>query len=76
MNLSERTLRRRLAEESTNYIELLDQWRFKKAINILQQKNLKIKEICKILGYNHVPNFERAFRRWTQTSPLQFLENQ
>ncbi len=76
MNLSERTLRRRLVEESTNYIEILDQWRFKKAINFLQQKNFKIKEISEILGYNHVPNFERAFRRWTQTSPLQFLENQ
>lgn len=74
--LSSRTLQRRLVEEGTSVSGVIDQWRFKKTIQLMRNPRLRIKDISEQLGYANVPNFERAFRRWTNTTPNRYRDLQ
>ena len=69
LNLSPRTLRRRLVAEGTSFTEIADTWRFKSSLDLLAQDNSRIHEISERLGYANAPNFERAFKRWTGQTP-------
>jgi len=71
-DISSRTLRRRLRKEGTSYFEIIDRWRLKSALNLLSDENKMIKEISQILKYSNVSNFQRAFRRWTKTTPQNY----
>ena len=73
-DMSPRTLQRKLAEEDASLSGVIDQWRFKKSIQLLEDPGMKIKDIGEQLGYANVPNFERAFRRWAHTSPNRYRE--
>lgn len=72
--MSSRTLQRRLNEEDTSYFEVIDQWRFKNALKLLANPGLKVKDVSEQLFYANVPNFERAFRRWTKTTPHRYRD--
>ncbi len=69
LDLSQRTLSRRLVDENTTFSDILDSWRFKSSLDLLGQDNVRIRDISEQLGYANAPNFERAFRRWTGTTP-------
>jgi AraC-like DNA-binding protein len=69
MNLSERSLRRRLAGESTSYRQILDQVRETLARAYLSDTDLRVEDIAERLGYSDAANFSHAFRRWTGTAP-------
>ncbi|MGB5621878.1 MAG: helix-turn-helix transcriptional regulator, partial [Gammaproteobacteria bacterium] len=72
LHLSERSLRRRLAAESTSYRKLLNQVRETLARAYLLDTGLRVEEIAERLGYSDAANFSHAFRRWTGTSPGRF----
>ena len=69
LQMSERTLRRRLAEENINYRDLIKEVRHKKAIHFLQHTQLRIEKIAWELGYKETANFRRAFKEATGASP-------
>ncbi len=69
VELSPRTLRRRLAEQGSTFSALVDDWRFKSSLDLLAVEDLRIHEIAERLGYANTPNFERAFKRWTGEAP-------
>ena len=69
MEMSTRTLRRRLKEQGSTYRELLDEVRFGLARQYLAKTNLPMDEICTLLGYSESGNFSHAFRRWSGQSP-------
>jgi AraC-like DNA-binding protein len=69
LNMSERTLKRRLQEEDVSYRELLDDSLRERACRLLDDQALSISEVAWRLGYNDVSNFSRAFKRWTDCSP-------
>jgi AraC-like DNA-binding protein len=69
LNLSPRTLRRRLTEEKTSYKALIADIRQKKALDLLQTTSVPIARIAAELGYSDLSNFYRAFKRWTGKSP-------
>ncbi|QWZ59282.1 AraC family transcriptional regulator [Acinetobacter pittii] len=71
LNISERTLQRKLLQEGTNFRELIDQMRCAKALALLKNRNLSLKFIANQLGYSDVRNFTRAFKRWTGKTPRQ-----
>ena len=73
-NMSERTLRRRLAEEGTSYRDLLDEVRSHLAREYLRDTPLNVVDIASLLGFEDVANFRRAFRRWTGLAPQQYRE--
>lgn len=68
-HVSSRTLKRRLAEQSTSYQRLLDELRRDRALKLLEVKSHTIEEIAVRLGYSDAANFNRAFRRWLGVSP-------
>jgi AraC-like DNA-binding protein len=74
LNLSLRTLQRRLAKAGTSYSELLDEARRELALRYIGEHRLSIKETTYVLGFSEPANFTRAFRRWTGFSPTQYRQ--
>ncbi|MEH6557354.1 MAG: helix-turn-helix domain-containing protein [Oceanicoccus sp.] len=68
-NIRPRTFQRQLSEENTSFSQILDHWRFNKAMELLCNEEMKIQEIGERLHYRDTSNFDRAFRRWANTSP-------
>ena len=66
---SERTLTRRLADESTTYEEVVDQLRRSLALQYVKEPSLSVSQIAWLLGYEGSTSFNHAFRRWTGRSP-------
>ena len=69
LNISPRTLRRKLSELDTTFFEVVDNWRFKSSLELLEDEQVGVNGIAERLGYANTPNFDRAFRRWTGQSP-------
>lgn len=69
--VSERTLKRRLQEESASFQSLVDQVRLERAGELLQDEDMNLSQIADALGYADAANFTRAFKRWTGASPSQ-----
>lgn len=69
LNLSERTLRRRLSDEATSLRGLVDEVRAGLAAEFLESGSLTVAEIAQRLGYVELSSFSQAFRRWHGLSP-------
>jgi AraC-like DNA-binding protein len=74
-NMSTRNFIRKLGDEDTSYFNILDNWRFKKAIQLLKNPGMKIKDVSSMLGYANSSNFDRAFLRWTGVTPLKYKQS-
>jgi AraC-like DNA-binding protein len=72
LNMSARTLRRKLREEKTSFRDLVDELRMEIAIRYLRETNLTVEHISGSLGFSDVANFRQAFRRWTKAAPQKF----
>ena len=72
LDLSARTLRRRLAEENTSFQNVLDEVRFGLATEYLSETPLPLQEVSSLLGYSDPGNFTHAFKRWAGKSPSAF----
>jgi AraC-like DNA-binding protein len=72
LNLSERTLQRRLAEEGSSYQQLLNDSRRQLAERHLRDGQLAATEIALLLGYSEPSVFFRAFRQWTGLTPGEY----
>lgn len=69
--MSERTLQRRLAEESTSFNKLLDETRRELAARYLNRGSITATEMSFALGFADPSNFYRACKRWFGHSPSQ-----
>jgi len=69
---TERTLRRRLTEQGTTFLELRDTLRAELARKYLAEKALPIAEIAFLLDFADERAFRRSFQRWTGKSPAQY----
>ena len=69
LHLSERTLRRQLAEESTSFSAVHDRVRTERALELLQDLELTIAAVGSQIGFTDVREFRRAFKRWTGHTP-------
>jgi AraC-like DNA-binding protein len=69
LRMSGRTLKRRLAAQGVSFSGLLEQERCQRAQLLLRSSPLSLLEITERLGYSTLPNFARAFRRWTGQTP-------
>ena len=67
--LSERTLRRRLADKGVSYQALLDLVRKNRTLEMLENPKLSIEQIAVEVGFSDSHNFRRAFKRWTGSTP-------
>ena len=69
LNISPRTLQRRLKEEDCVYKELIDQLRKEFAFSYLKRSDLNIGDIAYLLSYADASAFTRAFKRWAGKTP-------
>jgi len=72
LRMSERTLQRRLEEESTSFIQLLDDTRRELAEQYLGRLHLSLAQAAYLLGFADQSSFFRACRRWFDLSPGQY----
>lgn len=72
MNLSKRTLQRRLQQQNISFAQLRDQVRFHHAITYLVEQTMSIDSISASLDFSDRTSFTNAFKRWTGLSPSTF----
>jgi AraC-like DNA-binding protein len=75
LNMSVRTLDRRLESVDTSWQELLDHIRLKRAIALLGNAQQSITGIAEKLGFTDVRSFQRKFKTWTGVSPSEYRRN-
>jgi AraC-like DNA-binding protein len=64
-----RTLQRRLADEGTTWLDVLNDTRERLARHYLSTRDISVSEVSFLLGFEDPNSFFRAFRRWTGTTP-------
>ena len=72
LHISERTLRRRLDNESTSFRAILDEIRDLLARDYLTKTQLSISDIAYFLDYAETVSFRRAFARWNGLTPSEY----
>jgi AraC-like DNA-binding protein len=72
LDMTLRTLQRRLGEHDTCYRDVLNDTRHQLAMNYLGSAHYSVGEIAFLLGFSEVSAFTRAFRRWTGASPREW----
>ncbi len=72
LNLSKRTLQRRLQQQNVSFAQLRDQVRFHFSIDYLIHQTLSIDAISAALDFSDRTSFTNAFKRWTALSPSTF----
>ncbi|WP_298921728.1 AraC family transcriptional regulator [uncultured Roseobacter sp.] len=71
LNMSRRSLQRRLHEEGKSYRRVLDKTRADLARAYLAQGEMSVEEISYLLAYRDPNSFYRAFQNWTGMTPKQ-----
>ncbi len=74
--VSRRSLQRRLSEEGTSWLDVLNAARMRLAKHYLTNTNLGTVEVSFLLGFEDPNSFFRAFRRWTDSTPEAWREAQ
>jgi AraC-like DNA-binding protein len=72
LEMSERTLQRRLEVEGTSFQRLLDDTRRELAQQYLGQIHVSLCDATYLLGFGHQKSFFRASKRWFGTSPRHY----
>lgn len=72
LNLSKRTLQRQLTEESTRFLDILNDTRRELATHYLVRSGISAVEIAYLLGFQDGNSFIRAFKGWTGATPGEY----
>ena len=73
LNMSERTLRRRLTNEDRSFRQILADVRRDVCEIYLDEQTRSMVEISQLLGYSEHSAFIRAFRSWFGTTPTEYM---
>jgi AraC-like DNA-binding protein len=76
LNVSPRTLIRRLEAEQTSFHTLIEARRKALVVGLLANPNISIEAIGLELGYEYTTNFRRAFKRWFTVTPSEYRQQQ
>lgn len=69
VGIGSRTLQRRLADEGTSWLEVLNRTREKLARHYLENTEMAPAQVAFLLGFEDSNSLFRAFHRWTGTTP-------
>lgn len=64
LDISARTLRRRLQEKGSSYQSLLNDAKHRRAIELLNSGNFELHIIAQLCGFSELRNFSNSFKRW------------
>ena len=74
MNVSRRTLIRRMKDAGTSFGDLLDEHRQQRALALLKNPEYTVTEVGYRLGYSEPANFTRAFKKWFGEPPGRYRQ--
>lgn len=74
LNMSGRTLHRKLREANTSYRELLDELRLERARMLLRESTLTVQQIAEHAGFDEHNSFTRWFRQLTNVAPSEYRQ--
>ncbi len=69
LDVSRRTLERKLQDEGTHFLTIKKRFLQRKSYELLNNTNLSVKEIAEQLNYSNSQNFSRSFGSWNGVSP-------
>ncbi|HLA36379.1 MAG TPA: AraC family transcriptional regulator [Rhodocyclaceae bacterium] len=69
LNMTPRTLQRKLKEAGVSFQQLLDATRHELARDYLSRGDLNLTEIAFLLGYQEQSSFNHAFKEWSGVNP-------
>ncbi len=72
LNLSERSMQRRLKEHKTTFRYLLDGVREMVAKQYIENPKNRMSDIAFLIGFSEQSAFSRAFKKWTGKSPVDY----
>ncbi|MDD9934785.1 MAG: AraC family transcriptional regulator [Myxococcales bacterium] len=75
LQMSERSLHRRMRAEGVSFRTLLADGRRRRAKRMLEQPGTSIQETAFALGFTTPTAFHRAFKRWTGVTPRQYRDS-
>ncbi|EKF73141.1 AraC family transcriptional regulator [Alcanivorax hongdengensis A-11-3] len=74
LEMTSRTLHRKLQKESTSYRELLDRLRLERACALLRETAQPVQAVANDAGFDEAHSFARWFRQLTGLSPTEYRE--
>jgi AraC-like DNA-binding protein len=75
LNMSPRTLHRRLTNEATSFQQIKDDFRQELAVHYVSRPELTIDTIATLMGFQDNSAFYRSFKKWTGMSPGAFRQS-
>ncbi|WP_143736988.1 helix-turn-helix domain-containing protein [Erythrobacter tepidarius] len=69
LGISTRTIVRSLARQNTSYHKLVEEERKSRALALIADRALSLKEVAEELGFNDMSSFGRSFRQWFADTP-------
>jgi AraC-like DNA-binding protein len=75
MGMSNRTLTRRLSENGVTFRDLIQKTQERLSKELLKGSDRTVAEIAFQTGFSEQSAFNRAFKRWTGLSPIEFRKN-
>lgn len=75
MGMSVRGLQRELKTQGESFQQILADVREQLAKEYLRDQNLSLTDIALLLGYSEQSAFQRAFKQWTEQTPLQWRQH-
>ena len=72
LEISPRTLQRKMANENKSYKQLVEDIRYHEACRLLVNSKTNIRDISTMLGYTDAGSFTRAFSRWYGSGPKHY----
>jgi AraC-like DNA-binding protein len=75
MGMSARTLTRRLSEHGFTFRDLVQKNQQRIATELLRQSDSSVAEVAFQTGFSEQSAFNRAFKRWTGVSPLEYRKS-
>jgi len=74
LNVSRRTLQRRLSDRDTQFLQVLQGVRQALSLRYLSDERLGITDIAFLLGYSDQSSFSSAFKSWHGVSPREYRQ--
>jgi AraC-like DNA-binding protein len=74
LGMTERALRRRLAEDGCSFREVLDGALKERTLRLLRDPAVPLVEVAERAGFSEVSAMHRAVRRWTGLTPVQLRQ--
>ncbi len=75
LNVSQRTLQRKLRERGMSFSQLVDTARRELGLQYVRDPQYSFNEVAFLLGFTEPANFSRAFKRWYGKTPSQYRQD-